>query len=125
MAEHGEVAVMTDDLLAYDEPLDSPLIDDDPDFREALLLLNAAGVHTVSSCQGHAPGTQYPEVQVWMKPYITAEVTPESSKGSIVLLVACGGVVRISDGKAVASFPNGWDWKKSTGLLRARLPHVR
>jgi hypothetical protein len=115
---------MSEKHPSYDEPLDSPFIDADPDFREALRLLNAAGVHTVSSCQGHAPGTRYPDVQVWMKPYITCELGPGSSKDTIVLLAVCGGVVRSSDGRVRAEFPNGWNWKRSVSALRARLPHV-
>src|SRR5262245_50758958 len=43
-------------IPGYNEPLDSEWIDPDPDFRETLRLLNAASVHTVSSCQGHPPG---------------------------------------------------------------------
>ncbi len=113
---------MTEKYPTYDEPIDSPNIDPDPDFRETLMLLNAAGVHTVSSCQGHAPGTQYPDVQEWMKPYITSETT---TKEAIVLLVVAGAVVRMSDGKVLASFLNGWDWKRSVDALRARLLHLR
>lgn len=116
---------MTEKYPAYDEPLGSPNIDKDPDFRESLRLLNAAGVHTVSSCQGHAPGTQYPDVQAWMRPYITCELGPGSSKDTIVLLAVCGGIVRSADGKVRAEFLNGWDWKRSVAALRARLPHVR
>ena len=44
---------MDDKPFDYDEPLDALLIAPGPDFRKVLRILNAAGVHTVSSCQGH------------------------------------------------------------------------
>ncbi len=116
---------MTEKPPGYDEPLDSPFIDPDPDFREVIRLLNAAGVHTVSSCQGHAPGTQYADVQSWMKPYVTCEIPPGKTGLVLGLLEALGGGVRVSGGKAVASFPNEWPWRKSVEALRSRLPHMR
>lgn len=125
MAEHGEVAVVTGKPPGYDEPLDSPFIDPDPDFREVLRLLNVAGVHTVSSCQGHAPGTRYPDVQEWMRPYVTCSIEPGKLNLTLGLLEELGGSVRISGGNAVASFSNGWDWRKSVNSLRAKLPHIR
>jgi hypothetical protein len=112
--------------FAYDEPLDSELIDPDPDFRETLRLLNAGGAHTVSSCQGHAPGTQYEDVQEWMPPYITCETTPETEEKTVELLQAAGedqwAEVRVSPGKVLAKFPLEWDWKRSVAFLRAKMP---
>jgi hypothetical protein len=112
---------------AYDEPLDSDLIDPDPDFRETLRLLNEGGAHTVSSCQGHAPGTQYEDVQGWMPPYITCTTTPETQKRTVELLCAAGEdewseIVVHSDGKVLAKFPLGWDWKRSVAFLKAKMP---
>ncbi len=110
----------------YGEPLDSPNIDTDPDFREALRLLNAAGVRTVSSCQGHAPGARYSDITSWMRAYITCETDSVSFEKTCGLLSACGGTVTgPKDGKVRVSFPEGWDWKRSVGGLRARLPHIR
>ena len=105
----------------YDEPLDSDLLDLDPDFRETLRLLNAASVHTVSSCQGHAPGTQYDDVQEWMEPYITCRIS--SAEG---VHLACGLLQSIGgesgsvspEGKVRANFPRGWVWKGSVDALK-------
>ncbi len=104
----------------YDEPLDSPMIDDDPPFREVLRLLNERGVHTVSSCQGHAPGTQYENVQEWMDPYITCEVSAEALENAAKILRSIGGDVTPSagDGKVHARFQRGWDWTQSVAALR-------
>ena len=107
----------------YDESLDSDFIDPDPDFRETLRILNAAGVHTVSSCQGHAPGTQYDDVQEWMDPYITVRLSGNVSLVCELLQVAGGDLSTASPvGKALARFPHGWDWRKSVEALRSRLP---
>lgn len=109
--------------FAYDESLDSDLIDPDPDFRETLRLLNAGGAHTVSSCQGHAPGTQYEDVQGWMAPYVTCETTPETEAKTVGLLRAAGenewSEITIHPGKMLAKFPLGWDWKRSVAFLKA------
>lgn len=110
----------------YDEPLDSPFMDSDPDFREAIRLLNAAGAHTVSSCQGHAPGTQYEDVREWMDPYVTCEYTSESLIRTRNLLEWLGDTtVTVSSGKVLAKLPRGWDWKRSVASLRRKLPHLR
>lgn len=112
---------------AYDEPLDSELIDPDPDFREVLKILNEVGVHTVSSCQGHAPGTQYEDVQGWMPPYITCRTTPENQAKTVELLCAAGEdewseIAVHKDGKVLAKFPLEWDWKRSVQALKAKMP---
>lgn len=110
---------------AYDEPLDSDLIDPNPDFRETLRLLNEAGAHTVSSCQGHAPGTQYEDVQGWMPPYITCETTPETRQRTVELLRAAGedqcSEITVHPDKVLARFPLEWDWKRSVAYLRAKV----
>ncbi len=97
----------TEDPPGYDEALDSDWIDPDPSFRELLRLLNAAGVHTVSSCQGHAPGTQYEEVMERMEPYITCRCTDDAdARRARRLLSLAGGLVgRRNNGKLRASFP--------------------
>jgi len=67
------------DVLGYRPDLDSPDIDPDPDFRRALRVLNSIpGAKTVSSCQGHHPGQQYPDVQETMEPYVTVCGDPVS-----------------------------------------------
>lgn len=59
-------------VLGYTEDLDSHDIDENPDFRDVLKIINAmSGVRTVSSCQGHRPGEKYPDVLSPMSPYIT------------------------------------------------------
>jgi uncharacterized protein YukJ len=107
----------------YNESLDSDNIDPDLDFREFLRLLNAAGIHTVSSCQGHAPGTQWPDVQEWMDPYVTCHI-----KGSLVAIAvardalsASGGTVStpIDDPGVRASFPRGHVWRESVNRLHS------
>jgi hypothetical protein len=45
--------------------------DKDPNFIDTIHLLNKAGFKTISSCMGHAPGTQYEHVDEWMEPYLT------------------------------------------------------
>src|SRR5262245_59032321 len=111
---------MTAELPGYDEPLDDPLIDSDPDFREVLRLLNSRGVHTVSSCQGHAPGTQYDHVQEWMDPYITCTGEPVELASARRLLRAIGGKPsRSGDNlKVTARFPRGWVWQRSVEVLK-------
>lgn len=113
-------------LPAYDEPLDSDLIDKDPDFRETLRLLNEAGVHTVSSCQGHAPGTQYEDVQEWMAPYITCRASspPEVERACEYLREAGEGQwaeLKVRDGKVLARFPLGWRWSRSVAWLKSKI----
>ena len=107
-------------IPGYDEALDSGWIDPDPDFRETLRLLNAAGVHTVSSCQGHAPGTQYDDVRVWMDPYITCRVISEERVPAVrKLLESIGGKAEppFPGGKIHARFPRGWEWGRSVDAL--------
>jgi hypothetical protein len=114
---------MSTELPGYDEPLDDPLMDPDPGFREVLRILNATGVHTVSSCQGHAPGTQYDHVHEWMDPYITCVVPTSGLIDARNLLRAIGGKPSsdsVDSGKLVAKFPRGWDWKRSVKALKAR-----
>jgi hypothetical protein len=107
----------------YDEAFDSENVDTDPDFRETLRILNAAGVHTVSSCQGHAPGTQYDDVQEWMEPYVTVRLTGNVALACEVLRIAGGELSTASPvGKALARFPRGWEWRKSVDALRSRFP---
>jgi hypothetical protein len=115
---------MEEVLFGYDESLDSPLIDEDPNFREVLRLLNSSGVHTVSSCQGHAPGTQYEDVQVWMDPYITCTVDEGNAGHTKRLLRAIGARLQrdVPNGKIHAKFPRRWDWKRSLAVLKASLP---
>jgi hypothetical protein len=106
----------------YDESLDSEFIDPDPAFRETLRLLNARGVHTVSSCQGHAPGAQYPHVTVWMQPYITCRVTSkEEIRATRRFLKLIGGRLDpvSSENKVRASFRRNWEWKRSVEALKA------
>lgn len=116
--------VVVDDPSAgipgYDEPLDSEWLDPDPDFRTTLRLLNAAGVHTVSSCQGHAPGAQYDHVQEWMEAYITCRMAAaEGIRLACGLLQSIGGeILSVSEGKIYASFPRSWEWKKSVDVLK-------
>lgn len=112
----------TEDPPGYNEPLDSTWIDPDPDFRETLRLLNTAGVRTVSSCQGHAPGTQYEEVQEWMEPYITCICHDDTdAKRARNLLSRAGALVgRRSGGRIRASFPREWDWSISVAALAPR-----
>jgi hypothetical protein len=118
---------MDEQPFGYDEPLESPLIDPDPDFREVLRILNAAGVHTVSSCQGHAPGTQYDDVQEWMDPYVTCVVEPSKLSQTCELLQVIGGETsaHAEDGKIQAMFPREWDWRQSVSALKARLSERR
>lgn len=114
----------------YDDPLDSKWIDPDPDFRETLRLLNAAGVHTVNSCQGHAPGTprlhlqegMEPYVQEWMEPYVTCQMmSPAGISLARDLLQSIGGGISTAseEGKIVACFPRGWEWRRSVDALKA------
>lgn len=119
-----------DNFPTYDEPLDSDNIDPDPDFRDFLRLLNAAGIHTVSSCQGHAPGTQYPSVREWMDPYVTCDVKAGSLVAIAVArdaLSASGGTVStpVDSPKVRASFPRGHVWRESVEKLRGYLPYLR
>jgi hypothetical protein len=111
---------MSADLPGYDESLDDPLIDPDPDFRRVLHALNATGIHTVSSCQGHAPRTQYEDVRVWMHPYITVVVDPTQIARVKRLMKTIGARrLTISKGNTIAAtFPRGWPWTES--LLRLR-----
>jgi sugar phosphate isomerase/epimerase len=114
---------MGNKLVGYDESLDSPFIDPDPDFREVLRLLNASGAQTVSSCQGHAPGTQYEEVQEWMDPYVTCEIEASAMAKVCRLLEDIGGDVSAfpEDGKVRAALRRGWEWKRSVSALTTRL----
>ena len=110
-------------LPGYDEPLDSQFLDTDPDFRETLCILNAVGVHTVSSCQGHAPGTQYDDVQGWMEPYVTVRLSGNVALACEVLRIAGGELSTASPvRKVLARFPRGWEWRKSVDALRSRFP---
>jgi len=117
-------------LPAYDEPLDSENIDPDPHFRETLRILNLLGVHTVSSCQGHAPGTQYDDVQEWMDPYITCEGSVHLTADQVVryLIMAGGNATQRTTGfrnPILAKFPRGWNWTTSVKNLIANNPHIR
>ena len=108
-------------IPGYDEPLDSEWLDPDPDFRTTLRLLNAAGVHTVSSCQGHAPGTQYDDVQEWMEAYITCRMaSAEGIRLGCRLLRSIGGAIESvsPEGKIRAGFHRGWEWKRSVDALK-------
>ena len=112
-------------IPGYDEHLNSDFIDPDPNFRETLRLLNAGGVHTVSSCQGHAPGTQYDHVQEWMAPYITCRASIEDRERTIESLKLAGGDVEITtSGKVLARFPRNWEWRRSADALRSRFRAV-
>lgn len=104
----------------YDDPLDSDGIDPDPSFRETLRLLNGAGVHTVSSCQGHAPGTQYEDVREWMDAYVTAEApsVEDQAKAAELLKRAGATIVVARDGKVLGKFRREWDWAESVAALR-------
>jgi hypothetical protein len=116
-------------VAMFDEPLTSTEIDPDPDFRIVLGLLNDSKVHTVSSCQGHAPGTQYSDVTEWMSPYITVGCrSPDEAVRAEGLLQLAGAMTtRIDEIRVMgelmyplgvrAKFPNGWDWKRSIELL--------
>jgi hypothetical protein len=70
--------------------------DQDPNFIKTIRLLNKAGFRTISSCMGHAPGTQYEEVDEWMEPYLTFAGGHNHTIGK--LLTDGGFVTHITDG---------------------------
>ena len=104
-------------------------IDPDPDFREVLRILNSAGVRTTSSCQGHAPGTQYPDIQEWMIPYVTCEAAHENLARACELLSWAGeddgdggcAEITVSGNRVFAKFPLDWKWDRSVAFLKSKL----
>jgi len=110
-------------LPGYHEPLDSENIDPDPNFRKTLQLLNEKyKITTVSSCQGHAPGTKYEDVQEWVNPYITAIYDGDKArKLCIERIMFRAGASTVDtnplEEKILARFSQGWDWSESVKSL--------
>lgn len=88
------------DVLGYVSSIDSPEIDPDPDFRRALRTLSSIpGARTVSSCQGHLPGEQYPDVLEVMYPYVTVCGDPVSLRYIRAAVAKCPHIAS-ADGDA-------------------------
>jgi hypothetical protein len=90
-----------------------PDFDPDPDFRETLRFLNENGFNTMSSCQGHPPGTQYEDVNEWMFPYLTFDsISSEKFKKVIDLIKSTGYYERHNSGQYTELSKNIVDnWK--------------
>ena len=95
--------------------------DQDPDFIETIHLLNKAGFRTISSCMGHAPGTQYEEVNEWMDPYITFVEDPDHAAGK--LLSEGGFIDHITNGsdRYSAGFYRDVNWTDVLKYVKSRL----
>lgn len=112
-------------LIAYTisgnfEP--DPYVDDDPDFRNVLEFLNDNEFTTRSSCQGHPPGTKYDDVQEWMDPYITFQLSPEKFKKIVDTIIATGYYTEHND-KQYVGFSNDiiGNWKDFLSKLKAEI----
>jgi hypothetical protein len=95
--------------------------DQDPNFIKTIRLLNKAGFRTISSCMGHAPGTQYEEVDEWMDPYIT--FVGRRMNIASKLLSSGGFVDNISKGSGgcYVGLRRDVNWADVLKYIRARL----
>jgi len=95
--------------------------DKDPNFIDTIRLLNKAGFKTISSCMGHAPGTQYSHVNEWMEPYLT--FTGENADAARKLLIDGGFVSQSShtDNTYYVGLHLGVDWGEVLKYVKSRL----
>jgi hypothetical protein len=103
------------DIASYTS--DPKYWDKDPDFVKTIHLLNKAGFKTTSSCMGHAPGTQYKEIDEWMDPYITFV-----DKSAQKLFAGSGFVTNNPrNSKCCVSFRRGVNWADVLKYIQSRL----
>jgi len=85
--------------------------DTNPGFVAVLELLNALGYVTTSSCQGHPPKTQYNDVEEWMEPYLTFDLSAEKFADVIMLLQQCGrGLISHFNDRQYVEFARSINW---------------